>query len=294
MAADVCVEEPVKKTVFWFAGRGGGIGNTLLASNLISWLRFRCSPAVNVRGFDLDPHGGLSRFYAGLERIGDFQARELLGLITADRAHSCFVIDGGASNDTLLESAFSGYRLSDLAFSGMRVVLVIPVIGDGSGLRRLPWFSQFTGADVLLVYRKPAPGIGAEIRDSAGLADLPLPLWLEMAGSRSGDEDGELPEDGISKIRRLLQPQFKPEYLVEHLFNRGISVYQAAYPYSAWAAPGGCAVGGCFAKTGDQYPGRSLLGAKEEILGGWILFWVPIDCLSGIFVSPSLGQWFRH
>ena len=232
------VPEPGNKTVFFFVGRRGGIGKTLLASNLISWLRFRCSPAVAVRGFDLDRHGPLSRFYGGLERVGDFQVRELLGLVVADTVHSCFVVDGPGASETLLESVFSGYRLPDSAFRGIRVVLVVPVSVEGFSLSALPWVSEFAGAQIVLVYRKPGPGIGAEIRDSADLGDLALPLWLQIAGGNSGDRGaaGESAPAGADRVKRMLQPQFKPEYLVEHLFNRGISLYQASYPYSARAA----------------------------------------------------------
>lgn len=234
------VREPGNKTVFFFVGRRGGIGKTLLASNLISWLRFRCSPAIAVRGFDLDRHGALSRFYGGLERVGDFQVRELLGLVVADTVHSCFVVDGPGASEALLESVFSGYRLADLAFRGIRVVLVVPVGVEGFSLRALPWVREFGGAQIVLVYRKPGPGIGPEIRDSADLGDLALPLWLEIAGRDSGDRAaaGESAPGGADRIKRMLQPQFKPEYLVEHLFNQGISLWRAAYPYSGWAGPG--------------------------------------------------------
>jgi hypothetical protein len=182
------LEHETGKTVFWFLGKGGGIGKTFLAANFISWLRCRCSPAVQVRGFDLDPAGGLNRFYEGLERVGDFRVRELLGLIMADTAHSCFVIDGPASSEALIKVIFSGYRLADLAFRGIKMVLVVPVTGDGSSLRGLRWLPEFAGSDVVLVYRKPGPGIGPEIRDSADLVRLPLPLWLEIAGSLSGGD----------------------------------------------------------------------------------------------------------
>jgi len=246
-------EEPGNKTIVFFVGRRGGIGKTLLASNLISWLRFRCSPAVAVRGFDLDPHGGLSRFYPGLERVGDFQVRELLGLIVADTVHSCFVIDGPGGSETLLQSVFSGYGLADLSFRGIRVVLVVPVTGDGASFRGLSSSIEFAGAEIVLVYRKPGPGIGAEIRDSEDLGDLPLPLWLELAGSRSGlgAEAGAFVGSEEGRIKRMLQPQFKSGALVEHLFNRGISLYQASYPYSAWAA--------------RELPAPEVLVRKQEI-----------------------------
>jgi hypothetical protein len=223
------------KTIFLFAGTGGGIGKTTLASNLFDWLRFRCSPSIRVRGFDLDPQGGLSRFYPGLERVGDFKPREVLGSIVADTVHSCFVIDPPGGAQELLEEIFSAYPVAELAFDGVRVVLIVPVTGDRASLRcLLPWM-DFASAEIVLVYRKPGPGIGVEIRDSADLGNLPLPLWLEIAGGSSGDGAGETVGEGEGRIKRMLQPRFQPAYLVEHLFNRGISLYQVAYPYSAWA-----------------------------------------------------------
>jgi hypothetical protein len=221
------------KTVFLFVGIRGGIGKTMLSANLLNWLRFRCSPAIRVRGFDLDPHGGLSRFAPGVDRIGDFEPREVLGSIVADKAHSCFMIDPPGSGGDLVKDIFSAYPVDELAFDGVRVVLVIPVTGDRETLKCvLPWM-EFGRSEIVLVYRKPGPGIGAEIKSSAGLATLPLPLWLEIAGRRSGDGGQDLLEDGEGRVKRMLQPQIKPEYLVEHLFDRGISLYQAVYPYSA-------------------------------------------------------------
>ena len=191
-----------------------------------------------MRGFDLDPEGGLSRFYPGLERVGDFKPREVLGSIVVDRVHSCFVIDPPSGGRELSDEMFSAYPVEELAFDGVRVVLVVPVTGDRETLKCvLPWM-EFGRAEIVLVYRKPGPGIATEIRDSADLGRLPLPLWLEMAGGTSGDRFGEMAVGGEGRIKRMLQPQFKPEYLVDHLFNRGISLHRAAYPYSAWAGPG--------------------------------------------------------
>ena len=276
------------KTVFWFVGKGGGIGKTFLAANFIDWLRYRCLPAVQVRGFDLDPAGGLRRFYVGVEQVGDFGARELLGLIMADREHTCFVIDGPASSEALLKSIFSGYRLADLAFRGIRMVLVVPVTGDRSSLRGLPWLPEFAGSDVVLVYRKPGPGIGPEIRDSADLARLPLPLWLEIAAARAGErgESGDQAAGGESRVRRLLQPQLGPQYLVDHLCNRGISLYQAAYPYSA--------------RTARELPRQEVLSHQKAInhLVGY--YWSPrrryhgIGLYYGYQLNVYLGYLFRQ
>jgi hypothetical protein len=226
------------KTIFLFAGTGGGIGKTTLASNLFDWLRFRCCPSIRVRGYDLDPQGGLSRFYPGMEGVGDFKPREVLGSIVADTVHSCFVIDPPGASRELLEEIFSAYPVAELAFDGARVVLIVPITGDRASLRcLLPWM-DFAGAEIVLVYRKPGPRIGVEIRDSADLGDLPLPLWLEIAGGSSGvgAEAGAFVGSEEGRIKRMLQPQFQPAALVEHLFNRGISLYQASYPYSARAA----------------------------------------------------------
>jgi hypothetical protein len=222
------------KTVFLLAGTRGGVGKTLLACNLFDWLRFRCSPSVAVRGFDLDPHGGLSRFYPGLERVGGFKPRELLGLIVGDRVHSCFLIDSPGGGEGLLQSVFSGYHPADLAFEGIRVVLVAPVTGDTTSLKNLSSWMQFAGAEIVLVYRWPAVQVGRQCGDLKDLVDLPLPLWLELAagGAQAVSTDAGDRQEG--RIKRVIQPQFKPEALVEHLFNRGISLYQAAYPYSAW------------------------------------------------------------
>jgi len=275
------------KTIFWFVGKGGGIGKTFLAANFISWLRYRCLPAAQVRGFDLDPAGGLSRFYVGLERVGDFGAGELLGLIMADNSHSCFVIDAPGSSEALIKLIFSGYQLADLAFRGIRMVLVVPVTGDGSSLRGLPWLPEFGGSEIVLVYRKPSPGIGVDIRDSADLERLPLPLWLEIAGSRSGgDGDQMCGVGGRGRVRRMLQPQLGPGYLVDHLCSRGISLYQAAYPYSG--------------RTARELPRAEVLSRQKEINSRVGYYWSArrryhgIGLYYGYQLTVYLGFLFRQ
>jgi hypothetical protein len=226
------------KTIFLFAGMQGGVGKSLLASNLIGWLRLHCSPAVGVRGFDLDPHGGLSRFYPALvERVDGAGCRELLGVICADAVHSVFVIDppGGGGSEGLLKSVFRGYDPVHLAFRGFRVVLVVVVGGEHFSLRGLPYWMEFAGSEILLVYRRPVLDRGREVCESAELADVPLPLWLEMVGGSPVEAGWDGIGMGGGRIRRMMQPNFKPRELVEHLFRRGISLYQAAYPYSRWA-----------------------------------------------------------
>ena len=221
-----------------------------------------------MRGFDLDPEGGLSRFYPGLERVGDFKPREVLGSIVVDRVHSCFVIDPPSGGRELADEMFSAYPVEELAFDGVRVVLVVPVTGDRETLKCvLPWM-EFGRAEIVLVYRKPGPGIAAEIRDSADLGRLPLPLWLEMAGGTSGDRFGEMAVGGEGRIKRMLQPQFKPEYLVDHLFNRGISLHRAAYPYSAWA--------------GRELSAPEVLARKQEINSLVGHYWSPRKKYRGV------------
>ena len=226
------------KTIFLFAGARGGSGKTTLACILLDWLRFRCSPSVAVRGFDLDPDKGLSRFYVGLERVGDFKVGELLGLIVADTVHSCFVIDCAGGSEASLRLVFGGYDPADLAFKGIQIVLVAPVTSDWESLKKLSSSMEFAGAGIVLAYRLPALGSGRQIGDLTNVSDFALPLWLEMcAGSPGGSwsEGGDLCEGQEGRIKRLIEPQFEPEALVEHLFSQGIPLYQAAYPYSAWA-----------------------------------------------------------
>ena len=226
------------KTIFLFVGTGGGIGKTFLAANLLDWLRYRCSPVIPARGFDLDSHGGLSRFAPDVDRIGDFKPREILGAIVADQVHSCFIIDPPGGSQELVKDIFSAYPVDELAFDGVRVVLVIPVTGDQETLKCvLPWM-EFSRSEIVLVYRKPGPGIGVAIRDSTDLARLRLPLWLEIATGQAGEtgQIGDQAGAGECRVKRLLQPQLGPNYLVDHLCNRGISLYQAAYPYSARTA----------------------------------------------------------
>jgi hypothetical protein len=229
--------EEVQQIIFLFAGAPGGSGKTLLASILLDWLRYCCFPPVAVRAFDLDPHRGLSRFCARLERVGDFKVRELLGLILADRVHSCFLIDSpGGSSEDFFKSVFCGYDVADLAFKGVQVVLVVPVTTDGDSFKNISPWMQLPASQIVLVYRMPAAGSGWQVsgaQDVSDLSDLPLPLWLQMSGASVSALHGLL--DGQSRIKRLIEPHFKPEALVRHLFQRGIPLYQAAYPYSAWS-----------------------------------------------------------
>ena len=219
------------KFVFLFVGVGGGVGKTFLACNLADWLRYRCSPDIRVRGFDLDPQRGLSRFSGRAAGAADFNPREILGSIVDDPVHSCFLIDAPGGSRELLEDMFRGYPVSALAFEGVRVILVVPVGGDTASFKGLPFWMELGGSGLVWVYRAPVMEKGRQIVDSAQLADVPLPLWLELARGRAGRGDF-LGEWGIE---RMIQPQFKPKELVEHLFRHGISLYQAAYPYSRWA-----------------------------------------------------------
>jgi hypothetical protein len=276
------------KTIFLFVGTGGGIGKTMLAANLLDWLSFRCSPLIRVRGFDLDSHGGLSRFAPSVDRIGAFKPREILGSIVADQVHSCFIIDPPGGSWELVKDIFSVYPVDELAFDGVRVVLVIPVTGDRETLECvLPWMG-FGRAEIVLVYRKPGPGIGVEIRDSADLGRLRLPLWLEIAAGRSG-ESGEIGDQsgaGECRVKRLLQPHIGPQYLVDHLCSRGISLYQAAYPYSA--------------RTARELPRAEVLSRQKEINSRVGYYWSArrryhgIGLYYGYQLTVYLGFLFRQ
>lgn len=245
------------KFVFLFLGVGGGIGKTLLACNLFDWLRYRCSPTLRVRGFDLDPQRGLSRFSGRAAGAGDFNPREIFGSIVDDPVHSCFLIDAPGGSRELMEDIFRGYPVSELAFEGVRVVLVVPVAGDLASLKGLPFRMEFGGSDLVLVHRAPVMEKGRQIVDSAQLADMPLPLWLELARGKAEGED----LTANWGIARMIQPQFKPKELVEHLFRRGISLYQAAYPYSRWAA----------ADLGEEEMFRRRKAINRLVGGYWIL-----------------------
>lgn len=202
------------KTLFLLAGVRGGTGKTTLACNLLDWLRYRRSPGVGVRAFDLDPNVGLSRFYPDVEH-SEFPT-EVLGQILADCEHSYFLIDPPPASQDLMRSVFAGFSAGDLFFEGLHVVLVAPVTGDRSSLENLSGWLDFVEGEVLLVYNRFLPPVKA-----VEVEAWELPLWLEAAG----------PE----RVKRVIQPEFKPSFLVQHLFNKGISLYQAAYPYSAWA-----------------------------------------------------------
>ena len=202
------------KTLFLLAGVRGGTGKTTLACNLLDWLRYRRSPGVSVRAFDLDPNLGLSRFYPDVE-CSKFPT-EVLGQILADCEHSYFLIDSPPASQELLRSVFEGFSAEDLIFEGLHVVLVAPVTGDRSSLENLSGWLEFVKGEVLLVYNRFSPPV-----QPADVQAWELPLWLEVVGAE--------------RVKRVIQPEFKPGFLVQHLFNKGVSLYEAAYPYSDWA-----------------------------------------------------------
>ena len=248
------------KTLFLIAGTRGGTGKTLLASNLAAYFRQRRK--VRVRLFDLDPNpgGGLCRFYADCERLGvralervrlapgglsgmvlqgpglDDQARDLLGLVAGDNEHSVFIIDTASGSLPQLSEAFKYFGVQDRVFCGLEIVLVIVVTEDSLSLENArPWLEFFQG-QIMVVYNRPrvwgngifggggrdAPAFPSPIFVSKGPFQYPpLPLWLEILG---GEE-----------VVQLHHPNFRPFGLSQWLFNNGMTLYEAAYPYSGGA-----------------------------------------------------------